>query len=283
MRGRTGGPPGQAVDHFRDHRESDNDNRYRFCAGVKYHEAWLRDHEAWSRAHGVVTRADTTAHRGSTVATMQSIADLRPGFAVVDLETTGFAPDQERIVEVAVVVLDQRGVEQDAFCTLVDPGRDPGPTHIHGISADMVAGAPTFAAVHPYLAWLLSGRVVVGHNVDRFDLAFLVAECGRLGGDLAPVGVTTLDTLRVAQSYLDLPGKARLVDCCDRYQLTWDDHHSALGDARVTAALLGAMRSELGDDLLEVDGLLTRGLDGRWPGSGVTRPVAHERTGALSN
>ena len=58
--------------------------------------------------------------------------------------------------------------------------------------------------------------------------------------------------------------------------------HSALGDARVTAALFGAMRSELGDDLLDVDRLLTRGLDGRWPGSGATRPAAHERSGALS-
>ena len=213
---------------------------------------------------------------------MQHIADHRPGFAVVDLETTGLSPSQERIVEVAVVVLDHRGVEQDTFCTLIDPGRDPGPTHVHGISADMVAGAPTFTDVHPYLAGLLSGRVVVGHNVDRFDLAFLLAECRRLGDDMAPAEVTTLDTLLVAQSYLDLPGKARLVDCCDRYRLTWEDHHSALGDARVTAALLGAMRSELGDDLLDVDRLLTEGLDRRWPGSGSTRPVAHERTGALS-
>jgi len=128
------------------------------------------------------------------------------------------------------------------------------------------------------VAGLLSGRVVVGHNVDRFDLAFLLAECRRLGGDRAPDSVTTLDTLQVAQSYLDLPGKARLVDCCDRYRLTWDDHHSALGDARVTAALLGAMRSELGDDLLDVARLLDESLGCRWPGAGGTAPVAHRRT-----
>ena len=164
----------------------------------------------------------------------------RSGFAVVDLETTGFSPESERIVEVAVVVLDPDGDEQDAFCTLIDPERDPGPTHVHGITAEMLDGAPTFADVHSYLAGILSGRVVVGHNVDRFDLAFLVAECERLGGDeLMPGPVVTLDTLAVAQAYLDLPGKARLVDCCDRYRLTWDDHHSALGDARVTAALFG--------------------------------------------
>lgn len=213
---------------------------------------------------------------------MSSVADHRPGFAVVDLETTGFSPHQERIVEVAVVVLDPDGAELGAFCTLVDPERDPGPTHIHGITPAMVTGAPTFAQVHPYVATLLSGRVVVGHNVERFDLEFLLAECRRLGEDAVPAGVVTLDTLRVAQAFLDLPGKARLVDCCDRYRLTWDDHHSALGDARVTAALLGAMRSELGDDILGVDRLLDEGMARRWPGEGGPRPEAHGRPRVIS-
>jgi DNA polymerase-3 subunit epsilon len=209
---------------------------------------------------------------------MQTSATAGPGFAVIDLETTGFSPLQERIVEVAVVVLDASGRELDAFCTLVDPERDPGPTHVHGITADMLVGAPTFADVHPYVAGLLSGRVVVGHNVDRFDLAFLLAECRRLGDDRVPDGVVTLDTLLVAQSYLDLPGKARLIDCCDRYSLSWVDHHNALGDARVTAELLGAMRSELGDDLLGLDRLLADSRSGVWPGAADLRPGARDRS-----
>ncbi len=196
----------------------------------------------------------------------------------MDLETTGFSPYRERIVEVAVVVLDAGGVEQDAFYTLLDPERDPGPTHVHGITAEMLEGAPTFADVHPFVVGMLSGRVVVGHNVDRFDLAFLVAECRNLGGeDLAPEAVTTLDTLQLAQAYLDLPGKARLVDCCDRYSLTWDDHHSALGDARVTAALLRAMRTELGDEAIGVAKLLDDAIGCRWPGAGDSRPAPHGR------
>jgi DNA polymerase III subunit epsilon len=224
------------------------------------------------------TPVGASGHPPSTVSLMECSAPARPGFAVVDLETTGFSPEQERVIEVAVVVLDPDGREVDAFCTLVDPECGPGPTHVHGITAEMLEGAPTFAGIHPYLAGLLSGRVVVGHNVDRFDLAFLLAECRRLGGEaLVPASVTTLDTLRVAQAYLDLPGKARLVDCCDRYRLTWDDHHSALGDARVTAALFGAMRAELGDDMIRVDRLLVEGTGPAWPGWSDVRPVAHER------
>ena len=213
---------------------------------------------------------------------MESGSVPEAGFAVIDLETTGFSPLQERVVEVAVVLLDADGIETGAFCTLVDPERDPGPTHVHGITAAMLGGAPTFAEVHPYLADLLSGRVVVGHNVDRFDLAFLRAECGRLGEDRVPLAVVSLDTLLVAQTYLDLPGKARLIDCCDRYRLTWADHHNALGDARVTADLLTAMRTELGDDLLATARLLAEGRLGVWPGAAGARPMAWDRTHSLT-
>jgi len=250
---------------------------------------------------------------------VQHSANRSPGFAVIDLETTGFIADEERIVEVAVVMLDADGNEESSFCTLIDPGRDPGPTQIHGISAEMLVGAPSFAEVHPYLADLLSGRVVVGHNVARFDLPFLMAECRRLGGDalvpdlpppvltaevaefeaagvvpgsssgftdpsmlvnaLTPaeirprgrsdeqVGPGVLDTLRVAQDHLGLRGKAKLIDCCDRYGLTWDEHHHALGDARVTAALLGAMREELGDEVLGIHDRLQAATAVAWPGA----------------
>ena len=161
---------------------------------------------------------------------MNNTSVIRPGFAVIDVETTGFSATNDRIVELAVVVIDPAGVEVDAFCTVLDPGCDPGPTHVHGITAAMVKGAPTFGHVHPFVAELLSGRVIVGHNVGGFDLGFLRAECHRYGGDRLMVGeVPILDTLTVARTRMGLCGKAKLVDCCDYFGLTWDDHHSALG------------------------------------------------------
>jgi DNA polymerase-3 subunit epsilon len=202
---------------------------------------------------------------------------------VVDVETTGFTPDLERIVEVGVVVLDPSGHEMASFCTLVDPGCDPGPTHVHGISSEMLVGAPSFGAIHPYLAELLSGRVVVGHNIDHFDLGFMRAECRRLGGELlVPGSIPSIDTLAVAQHHLGLAGRARLFECCDRYGLSWDDHHSALGDARVTGALLGAMRTELGDGALGIADLLSVAHRSAWPGASGVRPTVRGRTGSLT-
>jgi len=205
------------------------------------------------------------------------------GFAVIDVETTGFSPEDERIVEVGVVVLDPTGQEIGAFCTLVNPGCDPGPTHIHGISADMLAGAPTFAAIHPYLADRLSGKVVVGHNVDTFDIPFIRAECRRDGGeDLVPGPVVSVDTLVVAQAHLGLQGRARLVDCCTHFGLSWDDHHSALGDARVTAALFRSMRAQLGDGLLGIADLLAAAGRTVWPGTSRMAPFVHGRSESLA-
>jgi DNA polymerase III subunit epsilon len=218
------------------------------------------------------------SHPRSTVTTMADHAEERSGFAVVDVETTGFSPDHERIVEVGVVTLDPGGDEVGAFCTLIDPRRDPGPTHVHGISADMLAGAPTFGAVHAYLADQLSGRVVVGHNIDRFDLAFIRAECFRCGGaGSVPKEVPSIDTLGVAQRHLGLRGRASLVDCCTRFGLAWDDHHSALGDARVTAALFRSMRAWLGDHSLGITDLLEAARVAEWPGASRRPPSMRDR------
>lgn len=62
---------------------------------------------------------------------------------VVDVKTTGLY-DADRIVEVAAVTLNPRGRVVDEWDTLVNPERDVGPTHLHGVSATMVSAAPTF-------------------------------------------------------------------------------------------------------------------------------------------
>lgn len=156
---------------------------------------------------------------------------------MIDLETTGFSPRQhDRIAEVAVVLTDAVGRVQDEWCTLVNPERDLGPQHVHGISAADVGLAPTFAVVAPHLARLLEGRVIVAHNAS-FDTRFLRAEFGRVG---LPVGIDPLAclcTMRLAGTFL--PSAPRgLAICCELAGVVHDGAHSALGDARATAGLL---------------------------------------------
>ncbi|MBJ7386601.1 MAG: DEDDh family exonuclease, partial [Mycolicibacterium sp.] len=96
------------------------------------------------------------------------------GWAVVDVETTGFRPGQARIVSVAALAVGDDGNVEGSFSSLLNPGVDPGPTHVHGLTTEMLAGAPTFADVVDDLTGVLRGRTLVAHNVG-FDYAFLTA------------------------------------------------------------------------------------------------------------
>ena len=161
-----------------------------------------------------------------------------PGFAVIDFETTGLAPGvHDRVVEVAIVHVDAQGVIEGRWDTLVNPGRDLGPQHIHRIRAAEILDAPTFAQIVPRLLELFAGRVIVAHNAS-FDLRFLSAEFDRAGVWGMP-SVISLCTMQLAREYL--PGAGRsLADCCDAVDIVLDDAHRASSDAFTTAQLLAA-------------------------------------------
>ena len=114
-------------------------------------------------------------------------------YAVVDVETTGLHAPSDRVLQIAVAQMEADGSVGRTWSTLVDPGCDPGPVHIHGITRDRLTGAPRFDAVVGHLAELLDGRVMVAHNA-AFDWRFLAAEAHRAVHRL-PVS-TRLCTLR---------------------------------------------------------------------------------------
>lgn len=165
------------------------------------------------------------------------------GFAVVDLETSGFDPAHSRIVEFAVVRIDVDGRPTGVLETLVDPGdADVGPTAVHGIHPAMLAGAPTFAEMAPTLLAWLEGVVVVAHHAP-FEDGFLTAEFARAGMRV-PL-LPALDTLTMSQENLDLPNH-KLQTVCSWAGVQIDGAHTALGDARATAAMLPHLLSRVG-------------------------------------
>jgi DNA polymerase-3 subunit epsilon len=158
------------------------------------------------------------------------------GYAVVDVETTGFSPAwHDRVVEVAVVHVKPDGSIDGEWCTLVNPDRDMGPQVVHGIAAADVLSAPTFPEVAPYLGELLTGRLLVAHNL-AFDALFLSAEFMR-AGVVAPIDREFgLCTMRLAREFLTTATRS-LASCCAEAGVVHTEAHSALGDARATAEL----------------------------------------------
>jgi DNA polymerase-3 subunit epsilon len=177
---------------------------------------------------------------------------------VVDLEATGSSSRRNRVVELAVVLLDRDLEPQGEFTTLVDPQGPVGPTHIHGIEPEHLGGAPRFASIAGRLLTLLRGRVLVGHNVGC-DRAFLAAEYARIGLRLPPV--PELCTMRLSAERGPAPYGLSLRACAAAVGITDWRPHTALGDARATATLFAHLAAGAPD----LPGVLARAAAVRWP------------------
>ncbi|MDZ7881732.1 MAG: DEDDh family exonuclease [Mycobacterium sp.] len=162
-------------------------------------------------------------------------ADAGTGWAVVDVETTGFRPGQARVVSVAALAVGDDGSVEHSMSSLLNPGVDPGPTHVHGLTTEMLAGQPTFADIAPQLMEVLHGRTLVAHNV-AFDYAFLAAEAELVGAQL-PVD-TVMCTVELARRLNLGTENLRLETLARHWGATQLRPHDALDDALVLAQIL---------------------------------------------
>ena len=161
------------------------------------------------------------------------------GYAVIDVETTGLWPDRgHRIVEVAVVHLDENGSAEGSYETLVHPQRDFSARRMHGIGESDMTGAPHFAAIASRLVELLQGRVVVAHHA-AFHLSFLVAELAAVGIESPLAADDALCTMDLTRALLPGSGRA-LADGCAAFDIDPGISHEALANATATAKLFAA-------------------------------------------
>ncbi|EHN78089.1 DNA polymerase III, partial [Streptomyces coelicoflavus ZG0656] len=168
------------------------------------------------------------------------LSDLRDyafEWALVDVETSGLVPRRDRVLSVAVVTLGPDGAQTGEFSTLLDPGCDPGPVHVHGLTAERLRGAPAFDQVAERIGALLEGRVLVAHNA-QFDYDFLAHEFARARLRL-PVA-RRLCTLALNRRVDPPTDDLRLGTLAAHYGVPQLKAHDALDDTRVLAGVLRA-------------------------------------------
>jgi DNA polymerase-3 subunit epsilon len=167
-------------------------------------------------------------------------------FVVLDLETTGGAPDGDGITEVGAVKV-CGGEVLGEFATLVNPGGPVPPfiTVLTGITEAMVAPAPPIEQVLPALLEFLSGAVLVAHNAP-FDTGFLKAACQKHGYPWP--GPAVLDTAALARRVLirDEVPDHRLGTLARHFHTEVAPTHRAFDDARATVEVLHALIERLG-------------------------------------
>jgi DNA polymerase III epsilon subunit family exonuclease len=168
--------------------------------------------------------------------------------AAVDVETTGASAEfGHRVIEIGIVRIEQ-GIVSREYQQLIDPQRSisGGVVALTGITQEMVARQPTFAAQFPAMMEMMRGAVVLGHNV-RFDLSFLRKEFRRCGCHLEDAlgAAQVLDTVRIARRRFGRGGNG-LQSLAPRLGITPAGAHRALVDAQTTAAVFEKLMEPVG-------------------------------------
>ena len=153
---------------------------------------------------------------------------------VFDIETTGFSPIKNHIIEIgAVRVTDGKIV--DKFSTFVNP-EVPIPYDIEqltSINDGMVISAPTIEEVLPEFLAFCEGAVMVAHNAS-FDISFIKENARRQGLTFQP---TVLDTVSLARVLLPNLNRFKLDTVAKELKISLENHHRAVDDAGATAEI----------------------------------------------
>ena len=161
----------------------------------------------------------------------QSFADT---FVVFDLETTGFSPSKNQIIEIGAVKV-ENGSITERFSTFVNP-KVPIPFEIEqltSINDDMVLDAPTIDEILPKFMEFCQDAVMVAHNAD-FDMSFIKHNCSALGLECEK---TVLDTVALSRVLLPALNRFKLDTVAKALNVSLAHHHRAVDDAACTAEI----------------------------------------------
>lgn len=169
-------------------------------------------------------------------------------YAIVDIETTGGFPSQHGITEIGIVLHNGTEIE-GKYETLVNPHQPIPPfvANMTGITDAMVAVAPSFEEVAPYVFNLLKGRIFVAHNVN-FDYSFVKYHLQQAGFHLH---TPKLCTIRLSRKVFPGFRKYGLGHLCRELGITIENRHRASGDAMATTQVLDMVLRNNGGMLIK--------------------------------
>ncbi|MEZ3434306.1 MAG: PolC-type DNA polymerase III [Lachnospiraceae bacterium] len=168
------------------------------------------------------------------VAVNEKGQSLDGAFVVFDLETTGFSPIKDKIIEIGAVKV-VNGVITDNYSTFVNPGV-PIPfdiTKLTSITDQMVMDSPDIETILPEFLSFVGDAVLVAHNAS-FDVGFIEQNCRYQ--DITP-DFTSVDTVALARILLPTLAKFKLNVVAKALNISQEHHHRAVDDARVTAEI----------------------------------------------
>ena len=180
-------------------------------------------------------------------------------FVVLDIETTGFLPEWDYIIEIGAIKY-KNHVEVDRFTSLVQPPTDDGEeyiddyiTELTGITNEMLETAPTIENILPKLYNFLGDSIIIGHNVN-FDINFLYDNFTQYLDK--PLSNDFVDTMRLSRNLHPEEKHHRLLDLCNRYDLDYSHAHRSIEDCKLTFSCYQKLIGEINDKFNNFDSFL---------------------------
>ncbi len=178
---------------------------------------------------------------------------LNENYVVFDIETTGFSPLDDRIIEIGAVRI-EKGEVTETFDEFINPGI-PIPWKIKeltGIDDNMVKDAGGVEEVLPRFLDFSRDAVMVAHNAD-FDTSFIKrnADTLRLSFDKC-----VLDTLGLSRFLLPGLKNHKLDTLSEELGVSLENHHRAVDDATATGEIFLRLMDKVSSDHSEEIGCL---------------------------
>lgn len=150
-------------------------------------------------------------------------------FIAFDLETTGFLPGVDRIVELGAVRFVDGEVDA-IFSTLIDPmvPMPAGASKVNGITDDMLVGKPKIETLLEPFAEFCGDDFLVAHNA-AFDTQFLTKDIEKFESK-APSGLI-LDSLPIARKVFPGLANYKLGTLIQHLEIPGSGFHRAEEDA----------------------------------------------------
>ncbi|RSX55631.1 DNA polymerase III subunit epsilon [Bifidobacterium dolichotidis] len=175
---------------------------------------------------------------------------LPTDYVALDLETTGFSPRYEDILEIGAVRV-RNGRVAEEFSQLIRPNKQISPKveQLTGITLDTVRDAPEIGdVIGDFVHWVGDDKLV-GHNV-RFDVAFLAMAAMRTA--LGPqFRQPSYDTMSIDKRLFPSE-RHRLADLIVRYGIADTEQHRALSDATQTYQCLEWQRRYIASKITNI-------------------------------
>ena len=155
-----------------------------------------------------------------------------------DLETTGIDITKDRIVEISILKVYPNG-NKESKTWLVNP-TIPIPkaaSDVHGITAERVAGEPTFKELAKQIHNMIKDSDLAGYNSDRFDIPLLAEEMLRAEVDFDLGNRVSVDVQTIFHKMEQRTLSAAYKFYCGKDLI---DAHTASADTNATYEILKA-------------------------------------------